>query len=338
MKSEISVLSCFSSSVITHGGILIALALSNPNPLWHPEGTTESIEITTISAPKGNQVEKAAAEIKEDTSPKQAKEPPKVEVEEQIVVAKPKPKPKPKAKPKVKKEIVKKFPEKAPMVEPEPAKLEDVVVKKVDVIEEEPKVDEPTEEIANDDGFEDLDEEETKEVIKEEVIAENLDEKVIKPAPAKVKENTKPAVAAAPRVEAPAEKPGPQQQKGKVAGAKGKVNKADMNHGVPSGTRRAMDLRQNPGNVPPQYPYQSRLKKHQGVTRLLYYVTPEGRVQNLKVIKSSGYKELDLEARRAILKYRFYPGQQGYTVQNVNYRLMGKAKEIPSGLRRKAQL
>ncbi|RME16025.1 MAG: energy transducer TonB [Bdellovibrio sp.] len=100
------------------------------------------------------------------------------------------------------------------------------------------------------------------------------------------------------------------------------------------GIRDVTDLKQMAGNRPPQYPPLARLKKQEGDVKLVYFVTSDGKVRSVKVVQSSGYSLLDQEAVRAISRYRFFPGQQGYTFQEVKFRLKGKAKPLPSFLRR----
>ncbi|MCB0421424.1 MAG: TonB family protein [Bdellovibrionales bacterium] len=109
--------------------------------------------------------------------------------------------------------------------------------------------------------------------------------------------------------------------------------KENLAYGLPSGTRDVRHLRQVSGNVPPQYPYDDRLKNNQGQVLVHYYVTPQGHVSNIRVVKSSGYSTLDREALRALSQYRFYPGQQGSTKHWVNFSLTGKAQSLTGGLK-----
>ncbi|USN46743.1 MAG: TonB family protein [Pseudobdellovibrionaceae bacterium] len=104
-------------------------------------------------------------------------------------------------------------------------------------------------------------------------------------------------------------------------------------YGLPSGTRDVRDLNPIPGNKPPSYPMQARLERKEGQVKLLYYVTPNGSVTNLKVLNSSGDRRLDQEAAQSIARWRFYPGQQGHTVHNVNFSLKGSEQVIPARLR-----
>lgn len=64
----------------------------------------------------------------------------------------------------------------------------------------------------------------------------------------------------------------------------------------------------NPG---PQYPYESRVKRQEGIVRLKVLVTPEGRADQVLVERSSGFPALD-EAALDVVKrrWRFVPAKQ----------------------------
>lgn len=98
-------------------------------------------------------------------------------------------------------------------------------------------------------------------------------------------------------------------------------------------TRSYLDLQQQPGNVPPQYPSQSRRADEQGKVQLLYYVTRAGDVTNIRVVQSSGFASLDREALRAISLFRFVPGQEGWTEHMVMFSLRGGGEASGNGLR-----
>ncbi len=59
---------------------------------------------------------------------------------------------------------------------------------------------------------------------------------------------------------------------------------------------------------PPKYPRRARQRAYQGVVSLTVLVDAEGRVKDLKVARSSGYKSLDRAAVRAVRKWIFEPG------------------------------
>jgi len=94
-------------------------------------------------------------------------------------------------------------------------------------------------------------------------------------------------------------------------------------------------LRQLPGNHPPLYPLKARLENRQGQLELLYRVTKEGQVVDLQVLATSGFKDLDQEALRAIADFRFVPGQEGWARHPVAFFLKGPAAPLPSKLRSK---
>jgi protein TonB len=103
--------------------------------------------------------------------------------------------------------------------------------------------------------------------------------------------------------------------------------------GHPSGVQDARELSQTPGNLPPKYTVSDRIKGNQGVVTLTYYVTSNGRVENVKVLRSSGHPSLDEEAVKAVEKYRYVPGQEGYTIHPLEFRLKGAKQPAPSRLR-----
>jgi protein TonB len=60
-------------------------------------------------------------------------------------------------------------------------------------------------------------------------------------------------------------------------------------------------------NPLPEYPYQARQKRWEGVVWLLVEVSAEGLVDNLRVEQSCGHKILDRAAGQAVQKWRFSP-------------------------------
>jgi len=71
-------------------------------------------------------------------------------------------------------------------------------------------------------------------------------------------------------------------------------------------------------NPPPVYPMESRRRHEQGVVRLRVIITPEGRVKDISVARSSGFDRLDKAALDAVRKWRFRPGTQaGLPVEAV---------------------
>jgi protein TonB len=99
------------------------------------------------------------------------------------------------------------------------------------------------------------------------------------------------------------------------------------------GTVSYLDLKQMPGNKAPSYPMRARREGHQGQVELLYRVTKEGKVEGIQIAKSSGFKDLDQEAVKAVSSYRFVPGQEGWARHPINFELKGEAATLPSRLR-----
>jgi len=66
-------------------------------------------------------------------------------------------------------------------------------------------------------------------------------------------------------------------------------------------------------NPPPRYPRAARRRGAQGTVVLSVYVDAQGRVANLWVFESSGYRVLDSSALEAVKKWSFEPGKKGDT-------------------------
>ncbi|MGE0529560.1 MAG: TonB family protein [Bdellovibrionales bacterium] len=94
-----------------------------------------------------------------------------------------------------------------------------------------------------------------------------------------------------------------------------------------------LTLKQMSGNKAPIYPLQARKERREGRVELLYQVTQEGGVKNVQVAKSSGHADLDQEAVRAISRFRFVPGQEGWAYHPVTFALSGPEQALPSRLR-----
>jgi len=94
-----------------------------------------------------------------------------------------------------------------------------------------------------------------------------------------------------------------------------------------------LELRQAGGNQPPKYTEEMRIKRMEGRGQLVYYVTKSGQVSDLRLSQSTGHSALDQAAVDAFKKYRFIPGQEGYTVHNFEFRLNGPAQSADGRLR-----
>lgn len=100
-----------------------------------------------------------------------------------------------------------------------------------------------------------------------------------------------------------------------------------------SAPQNFLTLKQVPGNKTPSYPNDLRLKQVQGKGQLKYYVNKDGRVGQMELTQSSGSDELDQIAMDSFSKYRFVPGQEGYTIHNFEFSLKGPAEAQPRRLR-----
>lgn len=94
-----------------------------------------------------------------------------------------------------------------------------------------------------------------------------------------------------------------------------------------------LELRQAAGNEPPSYTRDMRINKLEGRGQLVYFVNKHGQVTDMRLNQSTGSSELDQAAIDAFKKYKFVPGQEGYTVHNFEFRLSGPAQAEDGRLR-----
>ena len=86
----------------------------------------------------------------------------------------------------------------------------------------------------------------------------------------------------------------------------------------------ARQLEQAHGNRPLKYPKNLQRQGITGNLMLRYSVTKTGQVINMRVVKSSGYLDFDLEAAHTISTWKYKPGQGGETYHPVVFRLIRK--------------
>ncbi len=70
-------------------------------------------------------------------------------------------------------------------------------------------------------------------------------------------------------------------------------------------------------NPPPRYPQSARRRGYQGTVELMVLVTKKGRVSNIWVFESSGYRLLDNAAVEAVKKWTFEPGMKNEIPQEM---------------------
>ena len=123
-------------------------------------------------------------------------------------------------------------------------------------------------------------------------------------------------------------------ENGRGAGRIGENSSANQTAGTTNGVRSIESLRQMPGNPKPQYSSDERLRREQGRVIFHAFVTPDGHLQNFKLIQSTGFRNLDGKTLSALKKWKFYPGQQGWVEIPQMWSLKGDVQEMPTLLRR----
>lgn len=79
-----------------------------------------------------------------------------------------------------------------------------------------------------------------------------------------------------------------------------------------SGAGRSAPIARDPrlNNPEPPYPYESRRRGEEGRVILKVRVAANGTAASVEVDKSSGYRRLDMTARRTVSRWRFIPAKQ----------------------------
>lgn len=102
-----------------------------------------------------------------------------------------------------------------------------------------------------------------------------------------------------------------------------------------SEVRALEELRQMPGNKKPAYETEDRLAQRQGDVAYIAYVSKDGNITQVKMMKSTGHRSLDLKTLKAIQSWKFYPGQEGWVEIPFRWDLKGGPQEMPATLRRR---
>ena len=63
-------------------------------------------------------------------------------------------------------------------------------------------------------------------------------------------------------------------------------------------------------NQPPRYPWAARLQGWEGTVVVRGFVTPNGMVSSLRIVKSTGYAVLDEAALKALGRWQFIPSRR----------------------------
>lgn len=96
--------------------------------------------------------------------------------------------------------------------------------------------------------------------------------------------------------------------------------------------RDASELKALNGNPNPVYPARDRLAHKEGTAVILGRVSPDGRVVEATIEKSSGSQNMDNASIQAFRGWRFQAGQQGWVRKPFQFRLVGEAKEVAAPL------
>lgn len=89
-----------------------------------------------------------------------------------------------------------------------------------------------------------------------------------------------------------------------------------------------------PGNQLPQYPRQDRLMRREGTSIVLGDVRHNGTVENVRLERSAGSKEMDSAAIAAFKKWKFAPGAEATVRKSFRYALQGPEQVNYTSLKR----
>lgn len=123
-------------------------------------------------------------------------------------------------------------------------------------------------------------------------------------------------------------------KQGDGAGNSGSQGPGNQIAGMPHGVRSLDQLRQMPGNPRPQYDREERRRGDQGEIAFVAYISKEGYPTKFRMMKSTGFRNLDAKTLAALKKWRFYPGQEGWVELPFRWDLKGGVQEDGGLLRR----
>ncbi|MGZ3773563.1 MAG: energy transducer TonB [Pseudobdellovibrionaceae bacterium] len=122
---------------------------------------------------------------------------------------------------------------------------------------------------------------------------------------------------------------------GEGTGNTGNPTASSQLAGLPNGVRSLEQLRQVPGNPRPQYDNEERHRGDQGSITYFAYINKAGVPTNFRLMKSTGFNNLDTKTLEALKKWRFYPGQEGWVELPFRWDLKGGVQQDGGLLRRK---
>jgi TonB family protein len=76
----------------------------------------------------------------------------------------------------------------------------------------------------------------------------------------------------------------------------------------------------------PVYPYKARLQSWEGRGMYMLLLRPNGTVSGVAVLRSTGLKELDVAAARALIQWRFAPSKFSKVRIPINFRMLDRLR------------
>lgn len=123
-------------------------------------------------------------------------------------------------------------------------------------------------------------------------------------------------------------------QRGQGAGDSGSEQASGTEAGDPDSVRTLDQLKQVPGNPKPQYSNDERLRREQGMVAFHAYISKTGKPTEFRIMKSTGFRNLDGKTLAALKRWKFYPGQEGWVEIPFKWDIKGGVQEMPTLLRR----
>ncbi len=105
--------------------------------------------------------------------------------------------------------------------------------------------------------------------------------------------------------------------------------------GAPNGIRDGDSLAELAGNLRPLYPLEDRRARREGVATFIARVTPDGRVQEIK-LESPATPAMNAAALKAFTNFHYKSGQEGWIRKKFVFKITGESEE-PARLRRSSQ-
>ena len=123
-------------------------------------------------------------------------------------------------------------------------------------------------------------------------------------------------------------------ESGQGAGDSGSEQVNGTEAGDPDSVRTLDQLKQVPGNPKPQYSNDERLRREQGMVAFHAYISKAGQPVEFRIMKSTGFRNLDGKTLAALKRWKFYPGQEGWVEIPFKWDIKGGVQEMPTLLRR----